>query len=76
MNKIRRQELSKAMAYLNSAKNIVEIVQSREEDYRDNMPENLQESDRYHTAEDACDAMGDAISNLDDAIERLANAIS
>lgn len=76
MNKIRRQALCEAIGYLNSAKNIVETAQSEEEDYRDNMPENLQESDRYHTAEDACDAMGDAISSLDDVIEYLTNTIN
>lgn len=76
MNKMRRNALCEAIGYLNTAKSIIESAQSEEEDYRDNMPENLQESARYKVAEDACENMDDANSSLDDVIEWLSNAMS
>lgn len=40
-------------------------IQSEEEDARDAMPESLQLSERYEAAEAACDALGNAISEME-----------
>lgn len=42
-----------------------------EECYRDNIPENLQGGCRYEAADEACDALQDAIDSLDNAIRHV-----
>lgn len=44
MNKNRRQALKALMDQLEDIKSSIEEIQSEEEDYRDNIPENLQGS--------------------------------
>ena len=46
-----------------------------EETAMDNLPESLQESDKYYTMEEACDAMSDAMDAIDEAIDSLESAI-
>jgi hypothetical protein len=47
---------------------------AEEEEYRDNMPENLQGSERYETADTACDNLQSAIDSLEEAFEYLNEA--
>ena len=54
---------------LESVKGDLESVLMDEEDYKDNIPENLQGSIRYDAAEDAC-------SNIEMAIDSLEYALS
>ena len=68
MNKIRRKALRDIMEQLEALKDSLELLQSEEEDYRDNMPENLQGSEKYETADTAISNMEDAVSNLEEAI--------
>lgn len=51
MNKIRRKELQSVIDQLEELKDSLETLMSEEEEYRDNMPENLQGSVRYEAAE-------------------------
>ena len=44
---------------------------AEEEEYRDNIPENLQNSDRYYRAEENIDNLQTAYSTLDDVIGSL-----
>ena len=86
MNNARRKEIARAIALIEEAKakleeatSIVADAQSEEEEYRDNMPENLQGSDRYQQADSACDALSDASSELegfdfDNLIDQLNSA--
>lgn len=69
MNKFRRKALSDIIDQLEELKSSIEELQQEEEEYRDNMPENLQSSERYEIADNAC-------SNLYDAVDSLENAIS
>ena len=39
------------------------------------MPENLQGSERYEKADNACDCLNDAVDALDEAIESIGYAI-
>lgn len=89
MNKQRREELSKVVEMLNSlssilydATDIVESCKNDEEEYRDNMPENLQGSDKYSMADEACDCLDNALDSLsevtdtiNDIIESIENAM-
>lgn len=75
MNKKRRDILYKsAIPLLEQAKSILERVVSDEEDALDNIPENLQESERYEKIEDAVDNLNEAVENIGDAIENIDNA--
>lgn len=66
MNNTRRKSLRKSIYYLDLAREIIDTCNDEESDYRDNMPENLQDSDKYNAADEACDAMDEAISSIDD----------
>ena len=47
MNKIRRKNLQSIIDQLEELKGSLEDLQAEEEEYRDNIPENMQESERY-----------------------------
>ena len=58
-----RKKLDELVAEVESVKSDVEDIQWEEEEYRDNMPENLQGS--------ACTNLSDAVDALDDMIGAL-----
>ena len=68
MNKIRRQQLRKWLEDLEEIKNELETICSDEQDYFDNMPENLQGSQRGCDSEEAIEQMGEAVSSIEEAI--------
>lgn len=59
---------------LETALNIVEIARDEEQDCLDNMPENLEYSDRYEKMENAVDKLEDAISSIEEARDALEEA--
>ena len=61
MNKQRRKELQKIYELINEAKDRLEMVKDEEEEYKDNMPENLQGSERYERAEEIVNDLDEAI---------------
>lgn len=68
MNKARRERLAKASALLAQAKEIIEGVKSEEQEKYDNMPENLQNSDRGQQMQEgltALDAIYDALEEFE-----------
>lgn len=71
MNKIRRKSLEEVIAKIQELSEEIESFMADEEEYRDNMPENLQGSERYEKVDEACSAMQDAIDNLEEAVENL-----
>lgn len=71
MNKERRKNIQGIADQLEELKANLELIQEEEEEYRDNIPENLQGSERYEKAEEACDALSEAVDNLDDIIASL-----
>lgn len=75
MNKIRRKSLQALMDQLEEIKGTLEDLQSEEEDYRNNMLENLWGSERYEKAEEAISNMEDAVSSLEDAISSIEAAM-
>lgn len=75
MNKARRAELNRIINAIQELKNDLEVVHDEEEDAMDNMPESLQDSDRYYAMEEAVDSMDDALDELDEVIEFLESAM-
>ena len=67
MNKRRRLSIKTAISYLDMALDLIRNAKYEEQDSLDNMPENLQSSER-------CDAMEEAIDNLEDAISSIEEA--
>ena len=63
MNKYRRKELSTLLSTLEEVKDTLETLKEEEEEYRDNMPENLWGSERYEKAEEAISNMEDAMAS-------------
>ena len=74
MNDKRRKRLSEASALLSRASDIISDVLDEEQDCLDNMPENLQYSDRYENMEAAVDRLNDALSEIDSAENSLSEA--
>lgn len=74
MNNKRRALLQKAIATLDSASGYVSTVLDEEQDSFDNMPENLESSDRYIKMETAIDKLEEAIEQIDSAKECLEEA--
>ena len=76
MNKQRRAKLSNVCEMLRTALGIVSDVRDDEQDAIDNLPENLQESERCTAMEDAVDELEEAIDNIESAIECVNRAQS
>lgn len=76
MNKSRRASLKRALSYLENASRLIHDAKYEEQDALDNMPENLQNSERYEAMESAIDAMEDAISAIDDVRDCIDRAIA
>lgn len=74
MNDKRRKRLSEASALLSRASDIISDVLDEEQDCLDNMPENLQYSDRYESMEAAVDRLNDALSELASVEDSLSEA--
>lgn len=68
MNKTRRQQLRKWLEDMENIKSELETICSDEQDYFDNMPENLQGSQRGMDAEEAIEHIEEAVSSIEDAI--------
>ncbi len=71
MDRTRRQKLREAIDHLKSASVIVDTVCDAETDCMDNVPENLQYSDRYEKMEQAVDGLNDALELIDNAMEYI-----
>lgn len=74
MNKARRKALDEVISKIEEAKELLENLQAEEEEYRDNMPENLQGSEGYEAADAAVDNMSSAVDALDEAISSIESA--
>lgn len=75
MNKQRRKALAEVLEKIEVARALLEDIAGEEEDYKDNIPENLQTSDRYQQAENACTNMVEAGEALEDVICKLEEAM-
>ena len=71
MNKQRKTKIRDVALRLRQANNDLQKILDDEQDYYDNIPENLQSSLRADTSEEAIDELTDAIDNLNEIIECL-----
>ena len=67
MNKLRRKTLQRIFDQLSDLREEIEAVKEEEDESRENMPENLQGSERYEQSETAS-------SNMDEAMEYISSA--
>jgi len=75
MNRPRRKELDALVERINLIREDLECVMNDEEEYRDNIPENLQESEKYTKSDEACDSLQAAIDQLEEAVSSIDSAI-
>lgn len=68
MNKDRRKYIDEAIAGMDHAKSILENARDEEQDFYDNMPENMQGGDKGQAAEAAVSSLEDAISSIEEAL--------
>lgn len=73
MNANRRKEIAKIVTELEELKSRLETVLEEEQEYYDNVPENLQNSERYQESEEYISYMEDAVSEFDNIIDALSN---
>lgn len=71
MNKARRNELAKIKDVIEIERGKIQIVCEEEQDTMMNIPENLQECERYYNMEAYVEFMAEAIEHLDDVIDIL-----
>jgi len=71
MNKIKREKIKDIIKDLNIINNSLQKVLDEEQDSFDNIPENLQSSDRALDSENAIDLMTEAVDNLTCIIDNL-----
>jgi len=74
MNNQRRKEIKAVLDELAALRSRVEDLQNEEQDYFDNMPENLQQSERGEKAEQAASRLEDALTAFDEIEEALNEA--
>ena len=68
MNKARRNELANIKDVIEIERGKLQIVCEEEQDTMMNIPENLQECERYYDMEAYVEFMEEAIDHLDDVI--------
>ncbi len=76
MNKIRRQKISDLKGRLEKLTDNLKIILDEEQDYYDNIPENLLGSERAETSEESIEQLTDAIDQLEDVMELLEEAVA
>ncbi|MEG0978054.1 MAG: hypothetical protein RSC93_07310 [Erysipelotrichaceae bacterium] len=76
MNNKRRKAISEINEQLEVLSETLNIVNEEETEYLDNMPENLQESEKYNHSEEIIDVINEIIENLDNAISVLNEVVS
>lgn len=74
MNKQRRKELDRIIEDIDSLKERVDELYSEEEEYKENMPENMHCGDKYYASEEAIESMQSCIESLDEAVSYLQEA--
>lgn len=74
MNAQRRKQLAEAIAKLEEAQTLIEIVRDEEQDAFDNMPEGLQSGEKGQKMESAVSRMEDALNDLENAVDGLNEA--
>lgn len=75
LNEKRRGRLREAINLLNRVASILDQAHEGELDCMANMPENLENSERYTSMEDAADSIADAMNSVSEAMSDIEQAI-
>lgn len=75
MNEKRRERLRLAVGLVEKATTLIEISLDEEQNCLDNIPENLQNSERYEHIETAVEKLSDAIDCLEEAKANITGAV-
>lgn len=75
MNKNRRAEIRGIIDDLEDIKLKLDIIKAEEEEYLDDIPDNLQESQNYTLSKEAIDNISSSIDDINDGIESLYESI-
>ena len=76
MNKNRKKRIADLRERIDIIKNELEEVMEEEQDARDNLPNNLQDSEKAEKMDDTIGSIEYAIGNLEETIENLDEAVS
>ena len=76
MNNTRRKNLMAIIEKLETLQSDLECLRDEEDEYRDNMPENMQYGDKYDRSEMSSESMYEAIESICSAIESIEEAIA
>lgn len=71
MNKQRRKEIQTISNDLLSLMTSIEDLLAEEQDYFDNMPENLQSSEKAEISENAISNLEEALDNIRECVDNL-----
>lgn len=74
MNNKRRKQISEVLGTLDYLRETIEDIHAEEEEAFENLPESLEGSDRYDAMEEAVSNLEDAVDLVDELIEALENA--
>lgn len=75
INKSKRKEIKKANGMLCNAISVIERVKEDEEESLNNMPENLERSERYAAMENAVDVLEECMDKIEEAKNNLEEII-
>ena len=75
MNRDRRKRINELYQTLSEAADTLQTILDEEEEYRDNIPDNLQGSERYERAEESCNNLDNALYSLNEVFDYLLEAI-
>lgn len=75
MNPNRRKRLLGLLKEVEEIRSQIETIRDEEDEARDNMPENLQETERFVNSEESSEALSTAEDYLNDAASAIEAAI-
>ena len=75
MNKERRKKIEDITGKMRDLLTDLESLADEEEEYKDNIPENLQGSERYERAEECVDGLQEAIREIETSLENIDDCI-
>lgn len=75
MNNARRKQIASIKTEIEEKLSLLQELQEEEQDYFDNMPENLQYSERGEKSEQAADDLQNIIDEIQSQLEELETVI-
>lgn len=75
MNKARRVSLRLIVEELDNIKAAIVELRDEETEYRDNMPENMQASEKYDRADEVIGLLHDAEDTINELVDTIEEAI-